>query len=135
MDPEDWSTSGEPTARGSLLGWVIFLVLVVSLLVLEVAVGFFGGRSLAAHTQVDLLVPALGGGLVALAYVLAWRDERFRPPLTEDDRLSTAAVLVFIAVYFGAIQFGLASSLQLWLAVTAIVAVIVAGRAYYVRTA
>jgi hypothetical protein len=135
MDPEEWSTTGEPSARGSLLGWAMFLVLVGSLLVLEVTVGFFGDRPLGAHTPVELLVPALGGGLAALAYVLAWRDERFQPPLTDDDRLATGAVLAFIAVYFGAIVLGVASPLQLWLAVTAIVAVIVAGRTYYVWTA
>lgn len=134
MDPDEWETTGEPTARGSLFGWALFLGLVLLLLVLEVTVGFFGGRPLAAHDPVELLGPLVGGASASLLYVLAWRDERFRPPLTESDRLSAAAVLVFFAAYFGALQLGLASPLQLWLVVTGAVAVVVAGRAYYVYT-
>ncbi len=129
MDSDEWSTSGEPAARGSLLGWAVFFVLVLALLVAEITVGFFGGRPLRAHDAVALLAPAGAGGLVGLAYVVAWRDERFRPPHDVDDRYRFVAVLALFGAYFGAVQLGLASPVQLWVAITAGVGLTVAGRA------
>lgn len=135
MNPEEWDTSGEPAARGSLLGWAVFLVLVASLLVLEVTVGFFGGTPLFAHDVGALLAPVAGGLLAGAAYVVAWRWERFRPPHTANGAVATGAVLVFFAVFFGLIGAGLASPVQLWLAVTSVVAVVVTGRAVAVSRA
>ena len=135
MDTEDWSTAGEPDAKGSLAGWVVFLGLVVLLLVVEVTVGFFGGPSIAEHSTAELAIPVAVGLLVAFLYVLAWRDERFRPPHGEGGRLGTMAAIGFILAYFATINYGIATPVQLWLLITAAIAVVVAGRTYHVFAA
>ena len=132
LDPEEWSNSGEPAAKGSLLGWTVFLVLVAALLVVEATVGFFEGPALGAHSLPELLGPVAVAAVVGAAYVLAWRDERFRPPHTDSAVLRTAAVLVFFVLFFGSIRLGIVSPVQAWLVVTTLVAAVVVGRAAYV---
>jgi hypothetical protein len=67
MDSDEWSTSGEPAAAGSLLGWTVFLALVASLLAAEATVGFVGPivLGLASPVQMWLVVTAVAAAVVA----------------------------------------------------------------------